>query len=136
MGFFGLGKKREVVDLGERYRRQQERTERIKEDAMENSSTAGLTSSSNTGFDFLGSMAGVGSSSDYSNSLNSSSGSFSNSDSNSYLDLNSNEGGDKKRKLAKRLIDMTDKIEDLSNQIYHLQQRIEVLEKKSGVGIR
>jgi hypothetical protein len=26
---------------------------------------------------------------------------------------------------------MTNKIEDLSNQIYHLQQRIEVLEKKN-----
>jgi hypothetical protein len=30
-------------------------------------------------------------------------------------------------------MDMTAKIEDLSNQIYHLQQRIEVLEKKMDV---
>ena len=40
---------------------------------------------------------------------------------------------DKRRKLAKRLIDMTSKIEDLDNQIYHLKQRIEVLERKAGV---
>ena len=29
---------------------------------------------------------------------------------------------------------MTDKMEDLSNQIYHLQQRIEVLERKGNRG--
>ncbi len=40
------------------------------------------------------------------------------------------EYSEKKQKLAKRLLDMTDKIEDLSNQIYHLKQRIELLEKK------
>jgi predicted nucleic acid-binding Zn-ribbon protein len=40
---------------------------------------------------------------------------------------------EKRRKLAKRLMEMTDKLEDLNNQIYHLQQRIEVLEKKMGV---
>lgn len=37
---------------------------------------------------------------------------------------------DRKKKLAKRILEMTNKMEDLSNQIYHLQQRIEVLEKK------
>ena len=41
---------------------------------------------------------------------------------------------EKRKKLAKRLLDMTEKIEDLSNQIYHLQQRIEVLERKSNIG--
>jgi len=50
----------------------------------------------------------------------------------SYVDISSGID-DKKRKLAKRLIDMTNKIEELSNQIYHLQQRIEVLEKRSGI---
>jgi len=39
---------------------------------------------------------------------------------------------ERRKKLAKRMIDMTEKIEDLSNQIYHLQNRIEVLEKKTG----
>jgi len=41
---------------------------------------------------------------------------------------------EKKRKLAKRLMDITDKLEEISNQIYHLQQRVEVLEKKSNPG--
>ena len=41
---------------------------------------------------------------------------------------------DKRKRLARRLMDMTKKIEELSNTIYRLQQRIEVLEKKSGVG--
>lgn len=40
---------------------------------------------------------------------------------------------EKRKKLAKRLLDMTNKMEDLSNQLYHLQQRIEVLEKKTDV---
>jgi hypothetical protein len=40
---------------------------------------------------------------------------------------------EKKKKLAKRLIDITEKLEDLSNQIYHLGQRVEVLEKKTNV---
>ena len=40
---------------------------------------------------------------------------------------------EKKRRFAIRLKNMTDKMEDLSNQIYHLQQRIELLEKKAEV---
>jgi len=38
---------------------------------------------------------------------------------------------ERRKKLAKRISDMTEKIEDVSNQLYHLQQRVEVLEKKS-----
>ena len=41
---------------------------------------------------------------------------------------------EKKKKLAKRLLDITTKLEELSNQIYHIQQRLEVLERKAGVG--
>jgi hypothetical protein len=40
---------------------------------------------------------------------------------------------EKRRRLARRLKNMTDKMEDLSNSIYLLQQRIEVLEKKTNV---
>jgi hypothetical protein len=56
-----------------------------------------------------------------------------------YVSENS-EGGsnltpeEKRQRLGRRLLDMTNKIEDLSNQIYHLQQRIEVLEKKNSSG--
>jgi ubiquinone biosynthesis protein UbiJ len=38
---------------------------------------------------------------------------------------------EKRRRLAKRLKDMTDSIEALSSQVYQLQQRIELLEKKT-----
>ncbi len=38
---------------------------------------------------------------------------------------------DKRRKLAKRLGDMTERIEELSNQVYQLQQRIETLERRN-----
>jgi hypothetical protein len=40
---------------------------------------------------------------------------------------------EKRRRLARRLKNMTDKMEDLSNTIYLLQQRVEVLEKKINV---
>ena len=40
---------------------------------------------------------------------------------------------DRKRKLAKRLMDIKDKLEELSNQIYKVQQRIELIERKVGV---
>ena len=42
---------------------------------------------------------------------------------------------EKKKKLAKRIVDLIDDVENLSNQIYHLQQRIEVLEKKLDVRV-
>ena len=38
---------------------------------------------------------------------------------------------EKRKKLAKRLVDMVNRLDDLSNKIYHLQQRIEVLERKA-----
>lgn len=41
---------------------------------------------------------------------------------------------EKKRRLSKRLKDLTEQIENLSNQIYRIEQRVEVLEKKSGSG--
>jgi len=44
--------------------------------------------------------------------------------------FDSGDSQERRRKLAKRLVDMTEKIEDLSNQIYHLQQRLELLERK------
>lgn len=43
------------------------------------------------------------------------------------------DANEKKRRLAKRIGDMTDKLEELSNQLYHMQQRIEVIERKLGV---
>ncbi len=37
---------------------------------------------------------------------------------------------DKRKKFAKRMMDMTTKLEEVSNNIYRLQHRIELVEKK------
>lgn len=110
MRFFN--RKPKILDLTEHYKRQQEKVEAMKEEAKENSPTE-------SSFGFLGNIASAGSSS-------------SNVESSEYVDVSSS-ADEKRRRLAKRLMDMTSKIEDLNNQIYHLQQRIEVLEKKSNI---
>ena len=46
---------------------------------------------------------------------------------------NSNYDNEPRKKLAKKLIDMTNKLDELSTQLYHLQQRVELLERKTGV---
>lgn len=53
---------------------------------------------------------------------------------NNLIGTSQDNAAEKRKKLAKRLMDMTTKMEDLANQVYSLQQRIEVLERKSGVG--
>ncbi|MCK5149468.1 hypothetical protein KAJ87_00900 [Candidatus Pacearchaeota archaeon] len=106
MGLFGFGKKDRVLDLTDRYRRQQEKATEIQQDAQEETAV--------TPFAFFGNT------------------NTPSSESKEVVDLST--GEDRKKKLAKRLMDMTTKMEDLSNQVYHLQQRIEVLERKSGVG--
>ena len=111
MGLFGFGKNKNVLDLSERYKKQQEKASQMIEDSRE------ANTSSQGAFGFLGNLAS----------------SNSEAESKDYADISENPE-EKRRKFAKRLIDMTTKMEDLSNQIYHLQQRIEVLEKKSGVG--
>ena len=113
MAWFGK-KKDDFVDLGARYRRQNEQVSEMREEVQEEKEDATAS-----GFSFLGGLANSGASSS--------------SASEDYQDF-SGSGDDKRRKLAKRLMDMTDKIEEMNNQIYHLQQRIEVLERKAGVG--
>jgi len=110
MGWFGK-KKDDFVDLGESYRRQKAKVSREEKEEKQEDAAA-------TGFGFLGSLA-------------QSAGLSKTREEDSEFDGGSEE---KKKKLAKRLIDMTNKIEELNNQIYHLQQRIEVLERKAGVG--
>ena len=113
MGFFGFGKKDEIVDLGERYRKKQEREARIREDSQETQKTNSNEDNAFAPFALFGN-----------NPVNS-----------MILETESaSDPSEKKRRFAKRLVDMTTKIEDLSNQIYHLQQRIEVLEKKLKAG--
>jgi TolA-binding protein len=111
MGLFGFGKKgKDVVDLGERFRKQKE-----KEEQMASSKSASESSSP-------GPIAFFDSSSDSSGGDP------------EVIDL-SNSFDERRKRLAKRILEMTNKLEDLSNQIYHLQQRIEILEKKSNVRI-
>ena len=105
MRLFGFGKKDRVLDLTENYKRQVDKAEKARA-LQKNSSVA-------TGpFSFFDSPQVTDSQEET-------------------LDLSS--GEEKKKRLAKRIIEMTEKVEDLSNQIYHLQQRLEVLERKNDV---
>ncbi|MGD9275941.1 MAG: hypothetical protein PVJ67_02100 [Candidatus Pacearchaeota archaeon] len=118
-------KRNNVLDLTERYKRQQEKLAELKaerEEAIaEQGSQESLPSQSSGGFfSFFDSS---------SNAVTSSS--TAQTESNEPVDLESAE--DRKKKLAKRLLDITNKLEEISNQIYHLQQRLEVVERKAGV---
>ncbi len=93
MGILGFGKKDRVVDLGERYKRQQEHTTQIKTEAQESNNS---------------------------------------SETEEYADA-SLSIEERRKKLAKRLGEMANKMENLSTQIYHLQQRVDLLEKKLNV---
>ena len=121
MGFFK--RKNRILDLTKRYQRQQKRAEEMStggKDMQESSSE-----SNSGGLGFFGAIANT-----VSNSYSAPKGGECKDS--EYVDVSSVD--EKKRKLAKRLMEMTNKIEDLSNQIYHLQQRLEVLEKKGRVG--
>ncbi len=48
-------------------------------------------------------------------------------------DFDVSEPDERKRKIVKRFMETTNRIEELSNQLYHLQQRIELLERKIGL---
>ena len=109
MAFFKRRNK-EFLDLTEKYKRNQEKATEVQEETSS-------TDNSNA-FGFLGNIAAASTSSSDATK--------------SYTPIGNVE--EKRRQLSKRLLDMTEKIEDISNQIYHLQQRIEVLERKSGVG--
>jgi len=115
MAFLGFRRKGRVLDLTEKYRRDQEKLAEMNADSQEAGETESSTGSA---FGFLGGLAASGASSS--------------TETESMPETPAID--DRRRRLTKRLLDMTEKIEDLSNQIYHLQQRIEVLEKKSGVG--
>ncbi len=112
-------KKKDVIDLGEHYRRKQERIKNLKESQIDSKSDdepatpfAFFAKDSETSHDSMNSE--------------------SDSQDTDVLDL-THGVEEKRKKLAKRILDMTNKMEDLSNQIYHLQQRIEVLERKTNV---
>ena len=115
MGFFN--RKNKVLDLSERYRQQQEKGDSIRAEQgafSQQSSPQTEPSEQVSPFPFF---------------ADTSSESSTNSD--SYPTLgNSENSDDKRKKLAKRLSDITEKLEELSTQIYHLEQRFEVVERK------
>ncbi len=118
MGWFG--KKDKVIDLSAKYKRDQEKIADIQQEQTPISPTSSYTNASSEGLGFFGAIA---------NSISNSQDKT--PESSSTIDFA--EADERKRRLAKRLSDMTEKIEDLSNQIYHLQQRIEVVERKNDV---
>ena len=107
-----------IVDLTEYSRRQKDKIDSMKQEIKEAKKEESADSGGVFGF-----FSNIGSS-------NSNSNTSSNISTSSDLDGSSE---DKKKKLAKRLVDMTSKIEDLSNQMYHLQQRLEVIERKLSI---
>jgi len=111
-------RKKEIVDLGEIYKKRQDKLNQLKENLNENSNTEdSQTNSTGSGIlGFFGNMNSVASNTQETASA-----------------INTESAYEKKRRLAKKLRDMTEKIEDLSNQIYHLQQRVEVLERKNSI---
>ena len=106
MGLFSFRRKRDVIDLGERYKKRKEKAEQTASESKDSSQ------SNVNGFAFFDVQKTP--------------------EKEETIDL-SDTGREKKRKLAKRLVEMTSRLEDLSNQIYHLQQRVEVLERKLNV---
>lgn len=132
MAFFNFNKKKnnDTLDLSEDYFKKQ-RQDRIKEikskENLEETQRNNQESYKNESpFGFFDSSSGYRDLTNNSKSEN---------DSN-ILDLSKNSGEtlsaeEKRRRLAKRLLDITSRLEDLSNQIYHLQQRVEFLERKN-----
>ena len=106
MAFLGFGKKKEVLDLTESYKRQVKKAEEAKQAQKDTSANSGTSP-----FSFFD--APVVAEQSYGSENDS--------------------AEERKKKLAKRIMEMTEKLEDLSNQIYHLQQRVEVLERKFDV---
>jgi len=109
-------KKDKYVDLTERMKKQEERLENFKSNMGEGTSS-NSQSQENSGGGFFSFFGGSNSSS-----------------SNTPKSSSAESLEEKKRKLAKRLTDMTTKMEDLENQIYHLKQKVEVLERKQKIG--
>jgi hypothetical protein len=114
MGLFGKSRDK-VVDLTEGYKRQQAKVAERKTEVQEKEKQK-------SAFGFFGNF-----------NRDAQSDSASDVSSNSSQESESLGEEEKKRRLARRFLDITNRLEDLSNQIYHLQQRIELLERKAGI---
>ena len=118
-------RKGDVIDLTDYYRKQQERTESIKESLSSPSEIKEEPSSQETSGGMFGFFSAVGNSQKEE------------PETTEYVDLSEENKSyespeEKKKRFAKRIADMTTQLENLSNQVYKLQQRIDILERKSG----
>ena len=113
MGFFGFGKKERVVDLSEKYRRQQE-------EKILNQSRAKVSPIEQKPMSIFSSvnLSPQNSTSPASNEIPS-------------QEENPEE---KRRKFMQKFSEMSERLETLSTSLYHLSQRVELLEKKFNVG--
>ncbi len=127
MGLFG-NKKPRVVDWTEKLNNQQERANRMREDLASQSShnSTSTQEDSVSPFPFFAGNTSENSTS----SENSTYNPYSSRSNSGYNSASEDSAEEKRKRLGKRLLDMTNKIEELSNQVYQLQQRIEVLERR------
>jgi hypothetical protein len=116
MGLFGK-RRGEVVDLTDNYKRQQVRVAERKVNNEEKEKTS-------SAFGFFG---------NFNRDAQSDSIPAVSSNSDSPQESETLTEDEKRKRLARRFLNITNKLEDLGNQIYHIQQRIELLEKKVGV---
>jgi hypothetical protein len=101
-----FGKKEKVLDLTEKLNKRQQQIDDIREEQKQESQI--------TPFSFFDNPV----------SATSTQTSGYNDDSTS---------DEKRKKLLKTLSDITTRLEDLSNQIYKLEQRVELLERKNNI---
>jgi len=122
MSFFNK-KKDKIVDWRTRSASPIQRSQRaIPSTSNLNANNSKANSSLNDGYATLGFLGNIANSEDNSNV-------YSSQQYESFEDTSLNPE-EKRSKLAKRLLEMTNKMEDLSNQIYHLTQRLELVEKR------
>ncbi len=122
MGLFKK-KKSDFIDLGERYKKQQDKIESsVSRTLAESEKEKRASENTNSNANFFNMF----------NSDNSNSSVSESSDSSGVYGDTVNPD-EKRRRLTRRLKEMTDKLENISNQIYHLQQRMELVEKKLNI---
>jgi len=123
MGLFGR-KRDKIIDLSESYNFQKRQPVQIQKKVQEITKDSSESETSNQG-GFFGGNTNASISNNNSDTIY-------NNDKSENPEINP-DAEEKRRRLAKRLQTMTEKIEEISNQIYHLQQRLEVVEKKLNV---
>ncbi|MBI2042864.1 hypothetical protein HYT25_00555 [Candidatus Pacearchaeota archaeon] len=116
MGFFGFGKKDRIIDLSEKYRRQREKQ------AINNSKTQ--PTKIETKSPATSGMFGMFDSQNITNQPAPASN-----------EISSEESPEEKRKrFMKKFSEMTERLDTMSTSLYHLSQRVELLEKKLNLG--